>query len=285
MYREPGDGTLGGAALSRRLMEAVAAAARARRPARRARDRPGVHGGGRVRQRPVARGPRGRRRVAGAGRVAAPARGRGPRPGVLPVDPRPDRGRPRPRGRVPRARRPGDRGPARRRRHGHRPRRGGAGPAGPGAGRPRGGARPPRRGRRPLRRPRGDGARPRALGSRPRRGRRREPGSTTGPSGCWSASAPTPPRSGCPSSTRSACARRAWWRARPTWTCSSRRRSRSTPSAPNPVHEARTLLCYSERLEGCRRPREAAGHRAAALGTFEAIGAAVWAARCRPVAA
>lgn len=54
---------------------------------------------------------------------------------------------------------------------------------------------------------------------------------------------------------------------------------------PNPADRARTRLCYAERLERCGRPGEAAGHRAAALRTFEEIGARVWAARCRPAAA
>lgn len=49
----------------------------------------------------------------------------------------------------------------------------------------------------------------------------------------------------------------------------------------NPVAEARTRLCYAERLTRGARPGEAAGHRAAALRTFEAVGAAVWATRCR----
>jgi hypothetical protein len=51
---------------------------------------------------------------------------------------------------------------------------------------------------------------------------------------------------------------------------------------PNPVDRARTRLCYAERLEGCGRAAEAVAHRTAALSTFEGIRATVWAARCRP---
>lgn len=50
---------------------------------------------------------------------------------------------------------------------------------------------------------------------------------------------------------------------------------------PSPLELARSELCHGERLRRARRPREARGRLRSALGTFEALGAAPWAARVR----
>ena len=46
-----------------------------------------------------------------------------------------------------------------------------------------------------------------------------------------------------------------------------------------PFELARTELCYGERLRRARRRPEAREHLAAALGTFEELGARPWAQR------
>lgn len=48
-----------------------------------------------------------------------------------------------------------------------------------------------------------------------------------------------------------------------------------------PFEQARTELCYAERLRRVRRPREAQAHFRSALGTFGRLGAAPWLLRAR----
>ncbi len=48
-----------------------------------------------------------------------------------------------------------------------------------------------------------------------------------------------------------------------------------------PFDQARTQLCFGERLRRAGRPREARAHLSAALDTFRALGARTWAARAR----
>lgn len=48
-----------------------------------------------------------------------------------------------------------------------------------------------------------------------------------------------------------------------------------------PFEQARTQLCFGERLRRAGRPREARAHLSAALDTFRALGARTWAERAR----